>query len=261
MEVLMFRHILLIFFAVCLTGLAARAEVKTASKIEPACQTAAAQISILRWKARPYCSGDCFLTRYSCAGGKYVDVASALHPTTTALQLSFYHAAPWSILLGLLPFLIVAGVSTVASAVAVPLLALNVLFLSYLTTTLVLLYASITGNPFGEWVWLERLAFLNPYAFGAASILFVIVNLPPVWRAMEDAFFRQGSASFIAPPIVADANTLLRFGSIDPRESTLFFRRETDRLRAAKDRLDAETAFTHAFLRRARSQHDFNQYP
>ncbi len=257
----MVRRILIVLFALCLSGLAVRAEVKTASKIEPACQTAAAQISILRWKPRPHCTGDCFVTRYSCVGGKYVDVASALHPATTPLQLSFYHAAPWSILLGLLPFLAIVVISTVASAVAVPLLALNVLFLSYVTTTLTLLYASISGNPFGEWVWLERLLFLNPYAFGAVSLLFVIANLPPVWRGMEDAFFRQSGAAFIAPPIVADGNTLLRFGSIDPRESTLFFRRETDRLRAAKDRLDAETAFAHAFLRRARSQHDFNQYP
>jgi hypothetical protein len=45
---------------------------------------------------------------------------------------------------------------------------------------------------------------------------------------------------------------------VDPRETTSYYHRETDRLRAFKDKLDAETAFAQAYMRRERARNQFN---
>jgi hypothetical protein len=129
-------------------------------------------------------------------------------------------------------------------------------------------HASITGNPRDEWVWLKQLLFLNPYAFGLFLLLFLIVNLLAIWRLLGGLFYRHPPGTVIAPVMwaayphhSASTHTGLMpniYEFVDPRETTSHYHREADRLRAFKEKLNAETAFAQAYMRRERTRNHLN---
>jgi hypothetical protein len=175
---------------------------------------------------------------------------------------------PWSLLLYLLPFLIVISIATVGSGAAVPLLILNVCFVTYAAAAAWLFYASITGNPRDEWAWLKQLLFLNPYAFGGFLLVFLVVNLVAIGRWLDGLFYRHPPGTVIAPVMwaayphhAASMHSGLMpnlYEFVDPRETTSHYHRETERLRAYKNKLDAETEFAQAYMRRERTRNHLN---
>src|SRR5450631_3984970 len=103
-----------------------RADLQLRPRMDAICWPASpASYTVLRWKPRDTCTTDCFTSRLTCTNGKRYDVASKNHPATTEFQTSLVSWMPWSLLIYLLPFLIVASVATVESSASVPLLILN----------------------------------------------------------------------------------------------------------------------------------------
>ncbi len=253
----------LICLTLCAGTFSSRAEPQLQSKMHATCRPAnATSYTIVRWKPRESCTHDCFVSRLACSNGKSHELASPFHPATTPFQMTFYSWAPWSVFAYLLPLLAVAGVSAVGSRMIAPVLTVNALLVTYAAMAAWSLCASITGNPWSEWAWLEKALFLNPYSFAAAMVLFAIVNTRPVWRALEERFYRQPVSAITAPDILhvypaAMSAALMPdiYEFVDPRESATHYRRETDRLRAFRDKLDAETAFAEAYIRRERARH------
>jgi hypothetical protein len=246
-----------------------RADLQLQPRMEAICWPASpAGYTVLRWKPRDTCTTDCFISRLTCTNGKRYDVTSKNHPATTDFQTSLVNWMPWSLLIYLLPFLIVASVATVGSSASVPLLILNAGFVLYATADALLLYASVTGNPRDEWAWIKQLLFLNPYVFGLFLILFLVVNLPSIWRLLDGLFYRHPPGSVIAPVFwpahphqASSMHTALMpnlYEFVDPRETSSYYHRETDRLRAYKEKLDAETALAQAYLRRERTRNHTN---
>jgi hypothetical protein len=260
------RRILALICLILLLGTASgRAELQLQPKMQATCWPASpTSFTILRWKPRDTCTTDCFVSRLTCANGKSFELASKVHPGTTNFQIAFSNWMPWSLLLYLLPFLIITSVATIGSGAAVPLMIVNMAFMTYATATAWLFYVSITGNPRDEWVWLKQLLFLNPYAFGGFLLVFLIVNLVPIWRWLDGLFYRHPAGTVIAPVMWAaypphaasmHAGLMPNISEfVDPRETTSYYHRETDRLRAFKEKLDAETAFAQAYLRRERTR-------
>ncbi len=257
----------------CLTLLVstvpAHADLQLRPRMDAICWPAGpARYALLRWKPRDTCTTDCFVSRLTCTNGNQFELASKNHPATTEFQGSLINWMPWSLLIYLLPFLILVGIATVGSGASVPLLVMNVIFVVYATSAAVFLYTSITGNPRDEWSWIKRLLFLNPYAFGIFLVLFLALNLPTIWRLFDGLFYRHPPGSVVAPVLwpahphqAASMHAALMpnlYEFVDPRESGSFYHREADRLRAYKEKLDAETALAQAYLRRERTRNHVN---
>jgi hypothetical protein len=262
-----------IFALICLMLLlgtaSSRAELQLQPRMQATCWPASpTRYTILRWKPRDTCTNDCFVSRLTCTNGKSYELVSKVHPATTDSQMAFSNWMPWSLLLYLLPFLIIISIATIGSGAAVPLLILNVCFVTYAAAAAWLFYASITGNPRDEWAWLKQLLFLNPYAFGGFLLLFLIVNLRPIWRLLDGLFYRHPHGTVVAPVMWAaypHHSASMHAGLmpniyefVDPRETTSYYHREADRLRAFKDKLNAETAYAQAYMRRERARNQFN---
>ncbi len=268
------RNIVIAIIASCLAlcGVihSARAELKVQSRMEAVCRPAApATQTLLRWKS--VCTNnDCFGWRLTCSNGKSYDMQSKIHPATTELQNAFYEWAPWSVVLYLLPFLIYAGLAIVGSNAAVPLTALNVAFVAYALCAAWSLYSSITGDPWGRWSDEERLLFLNPYAYGVILIAFVLINVPAVRRGLEAFFYRHTRDSGFAPVMMpahpmhaAEMSVALMpniYEFVDPAESASYYRRQTEHLRAVRDKLDAQTALAESVIRNRRARNRFQQH-
>ncbi len=263
--------LILICLMLCAGTVSSRAELQLQSKMDAMCRPASpTNHSILRWKPRDTCTNDCFVSRLTCSNGKTFELQSKFHPATTEFQMVFYNWAPWSVLIYLLPFVAIVGVATIGSRLTAPLLVLNVLLVTYAATAAWSLHASITGNPRGEGAWLEQALFLNPYSFGAFSFLFIVANLLPIWRVLENLSYRHSADAVIVPSFVQEYRTDATFMRaalmpniyefVDPRETTTQYQRDTERLRAFKDKLDAETAFAEAYIRRERTRNHLNEH-
>ncbi len=257
--------LLLICLTLCGSIVSARAELLLQSKMEAICRPSApAAYSIERWKRQGACTNDCFVSRLKCSNGKTFELQSAVHPGTTQIQMLLYNWAPWSFIFFLLPFCIIVGLATAGSNIFRPLLAVNVLVVAYAIFAALFFYVSIIGNPWSEWAWLESLLFRNPYSFGTIMFFFLVVNLPAVWRSLEDFFYRHAAMPAIVPfnrMHAAGMHAALMpniYEFVDPRETTSYYERETDRLRAYKEKLDAQTALARAYLRHQRTRNQLN---
>jgi len=132
------------------------------------------------------------------------------------------------------------------------------------------LYSSITGNPWGRWVEEERLFLLNPYVYGAILIAFLVINLRAVRRGLEVFLYRHTPDSGFAPVILAadpmHATAMSAalmpnvYEFIDPAETASFYRRQTEHLRAVREKLDAQTALAESVIRNRRAQNRFQQH-
>jgi hypothetical protein len=257
--------LLLICLTLCGSIVSARAELQLQSKMDAMCRPSApATYSIERWKPQGACTNDCFVSRLKCSNGKTIELQSAIHPGTTDLQMLLYYWAPWSFIFFLVPFCLIVGLATAGSNFSRSLLALNVLFAAYTIFATLFFYASIVGNPWSEWIWLERIIFLNPYTFGMIMFFFLVVNLPAVWHSLEDFFYRHSAMPAIVPFNRMHTNEMHAvlmpniYEVVDPRETTSYYERETDRLRAYKGKLDAQTALAQAYIRHTRTRNRLN---
>jgi hypothetical protein len=233
------------------------------------CQPAkATSHTITRWKAPNSCRNDCFTWRLTCSNGKHVMLESAVSPATTQGQKAFYDWAPWSFLLYLLPFLALFGLATLGAQRLEVLLLLDGVVLIYATVAAWCFYGAVTGNPWGTTVALQRAVFLNPYVYFPVIGLAVLLNLPAVWGGFEILFYRPrreivGPLAMWPgyPPHAASMSAALMphlYEFIDPRETASHYRRETDRVRALREKFDAEAALAQAVIRRERWRNQFN---
>jgi hypothetical protein len=223
---------------------------------------------ILRWKHHDACGNDCFVWRLVCSNGRHHDLQSKLSPASTQAQIAFYQLAPWSFLLYLVPFLALFGLAALGAQRLELLLLLDGLVLTYATMAAWCFYGAVTGNPWGTTVALERAVFMNPYVYFPVIGLAVLLNLPAVWRGIETLFYRHRPEIAVAPamwpgypPHAAAMSTALMpslYEFIDPRETASHYRRETDRVRALKEKFDAQAALAEAIIRRERWRHQFN---
>jgi len=260
--------------AVVLSGLcssveSSRADLHYESSMEARCRPANPTThSILRWKHPDACGNDCFVWRLVCSNGRHHDLQSKFSPASTKAQIAFYDWAPWSFLIYLLPFLALFGLAALgAQRLEVPLL-LNGLVLTYATVAAWCFYDAVTGNPRGTTVAFEQAVFLNPYVYFPVIGLAVVLNLPAVWRGFETLFYRHrpeivGPPAMWAgyPPHAAAMSAALMphlYEFIDPRETASHYRRETDRVRALREKFDAEAALAEAVIRRERWRNQFN---
>lgn len=261
--------IILICLTICGFIEPARSELQLQSKIETECRPGVPVMqTLLKWKSA--CTkNDCFVWRLTCSNGKNYYMQSKIHPATTELQNVFYDWAPWSFVLYLVPFLTYAGLAIVGLEAAVPLTALNVVFVTYALCAAWSLYGSITGDPWGQWTEEERLLFLNPYVYGAILIAFVLTNLPAVRRGLEVFLYRHTPESGFAPvmvpahPMHAAAMSAALMPNIyefvDPVETASHYRREAERLQAVRETLDAQTALAESVIRNRRARNRFRQ--
>jgi hypothetical protein len=262
----------IILFSLFVCGMVepARAELHLQSKIEAACgPVAPVTQTLLRWKSS-CANNDCFAWRLTCANGKNYDMQSKLHPATTELQNTFYEWVPWSFLLYLLPFLIYAALAVVGSDAPVLWAALNAGFVGYGLCAAWSLCASITGNPWGPWSEEERVLFLNPYSYGAVLVAFALINLSAVRRGLETFLYRHAPDSGFAPVVMpthsmhaaAMSAALMPniYEFVDPAETASYYRRETEQLRAVREKLDAQTALAESVIRNRRARNRFQQH-
>jgi hypothetical protein len=246
------------------------AEVKFEPEMAATCKPAApVGQTLLKWRsACP--KGDCFVWRLTCSNGKNYNMQSKIHPATTELENVFYDWAPWSVVLYLLPFLIYAGLAIVGSEAAALLTALNVVFVTYAMCAAWSLYSSITGDPWGRWIEEERLFLLNPYVYSAILIAFIVINLSAVRRGLEVFLYHHTRDSGFAPvmlpahPMHATAMSVALMPNIyefvDPAETASYYRRQTEHLRAVRDKLDAQTALAESVIRNRRARNRFQQH-
>ena len=124
------------------------------------------------------------------------------------------------------------------------------LVLIYGTVAARCFYGAVTGNPRGTTVAFEQAVFLNPYVYFPVIGLAVLLNLPAVWRGFETLFYRH-RPEIVGPPAMwpgypphaaAMSAALMPhlYEFIDPRETASHYRRETDRVRALREKFDAE---------------------
>ena len=233
------------------------------SNMERWCRPAApTTYSIQNWRQPKSCSNDCFVWRLTCSNGKAVTLQSQIHPGTTEVQWMFFKWAPWSFLLYMLPIVAYIWFALIGAQMLLPSLAFNTLFLGYAAYAAWCWHASVTGNPWGAWVGLERAIFLNPYIYGGAVAVFLIFNLPAVVRALEHFFYRHSMATGTAPALwpghPSYATTMQAalmphlHEFIDPHETVAHYRRQTEQAQALKDKLDADVALAEALIRRER---------
>lgn len=260
--------ITVVLLGLCVSVESSRADLHYESTVEAWCRPAKpVSYHVLRWKAPGTCSKDCFVWRLTCSNGKTQDWQSKFHPTTTRWQVAFYDWAPWSFLLYLLPFLAYFGLAALGAQRLERLLLLDGLVLIYASVAAWCFYDTITGNPWGTTVALEQAVLLNPYVYFPVIGLAVALNLHAVRRALDDLFFRH-PAEFVATPAwpgdphhaaamrAALMPSLHEF--IDPRETASHYRRETERVRALKEKFNAEAALAEAVIRRERWRNQFN---
>jgi hypothetical protein len=246
-----------------------RADLRFQSDMEARCRPASPTTqSILGWKRPDTCGNDCFVWRLVCSNGRHYDLQSKVSPATTQAQMTFYEWAPWSFLLYLLPFLVYFGLAAIGAQWLELLLVLDGLVLTYATTAAWCFYAAVTGNPRGSTVWVEQALFLNPYIYFSVIGLVVLLNLPAAWHGFETLFYRHrpeivglpatwpGYRPHTAAMSAALMPSLYEF--IDPRETASHYRRETDRVRALREKFDAEAALAGAIIRRERWRNQFN---
>ena len=202
---------------------------------------------LLSWKPARLCTGDCFVWRLTCSNGKQVDLQANIHPDTTEWQFRFWAAAPGSVVVYLLMFAVLIAVGSIGWQFAVPLVIFNVFFTLYATAAVAALLASITGDPFGDGAELQRL-FFNAYVYTAVVLLGALINLVPVWRELESLFYQHPAAALM-PNLHEYA---------DPGETTAYYRRETERVRALKDKFDADIALAKSIIRYERTRNLLN---
>ena len=265
-------HSITLVAAVVVSGLCAsvessRADLYFESNMEAWCWPANPTThSVLRWKHPDACSNDCFVWRLVCSNGRHYDLQSKFSPATTQGQMVFYDWAPWSFLIYLLPFLVYFGLAAIGALWLGPLLALDGLVLTYATAAAWSFYAAVAGNPWGTTVGLEQAVFLNPYIYFSVIGLAVLLNLPAVARALNILFFdhppKMALAIWPGDPLHAAAMRAALMPSlyefINPREEASHYRRETERVRALKEKFDAEAALAEAIIRRERLRHQLN---
>jgi hypothetical protein len=259
----------MIVLPLCTSVESSRADLYFERNMEASCRPAHPTThSILRWKHRDACGNDCFVWRLVCSNGRHHDLQSQFSPASTQAEIAFYQLAPWSFLIYLLPFLVYFGLAAIGAQRLELLLLLDGLVLIYATVAAWCFYAAVTGNPWGATAAFERLVFLNPYVYFTVIGLAVLPNLPAVWRGFENLFCRHRPEIAVAPAMwpgypahaAAMSAALMPhlYEFIDPRETASHYRRETERVRALKEKFDAQAALAEAIIRRERLRHQFN---
>jgi hypothetical protein len=258
------------FFAVVCAGVLgvsassapAQAEPTFQADLERQCAPAMPQRQeLLSWKPARLCTGDCFVWRLTCSNGKQVDLQANIHPDTTEWQFRFWAAAPGSVVVYLLVFAVLIAVGSFGWQFAVPVVIFNVFFMLYVTAAVAALLASITGDPFGDGAEFQR-HFFNQSVYTAVVLVGALINLVPVWRELESLFYRhpinnavvQVDWSDQGAQAIAAALMPNLYEFVDPGESAAYYRRETERLRALKDKFDADTALAKSIIRYERAR-------
>lgn len=246
-----------------------RAELQMQSSMDHWCKPAKVTgHTILRWKAPESCQNDCFTWRLTCSSGKHVTLQSLINPTTTKGQWTFHSWAPWSITVYVVAIVGYAAIALVGTEMLLLQLVLNGVLVSYAGYAAWAWYAGVTGNPWGASAEFDRLIVLNGYVYAAIMAVFFIVNMPAVRRGLEYFFFRYtvepGGLPVLWPRHPAHAQALRAALTphlhefIDPRETIDHYRRETDKARALREKLDAYTAFIRAVVKRERMRVNFD---
>jgi hypothetical protein len=111
---------------------------------------------------------------------------------------------------------------------------------------------------------------IDPYAYGAVLVIFVLINLPVLLRGLVAFLHRHRADAVIGSGILpADrmhAATIARalmpniYELVDPAETVAHYRRETERLQALKEKLDAQTALAESVIRNQRARNHFNPH-
>ena len=259
------RAALLIFalLVVAVPTQASSAELYLQGRIERTCGLPATPTGIVvhHWKST--CpSDDCFWWRLPCSNGARHELHSAEHPGTTVLEHTFYAWAPWSLALCMVPFLLYSG-----SRSSGPSASSGCRHQRGLSRLL-----SGRGRravrehywePVGNWSEAQRVAFLNPYAFGGILSPFCSSTWPRFAGESSSYFFvHTPHPAYGALMVLADPFQANRAGGpfmpnlyelIDPRQTAEHYRRETELLKAQRDKLDAQRSFAESYLRARRA--------
>ena len=261
-------QVFVLFVALCGSMDSSRAELKFRPEMAAACKPALPMgQTLLKW--RSICpKGDCFVWRVTCGNGKSYEMQSSIHPATTEAESLFWEWAPWSIVLYLMPFAVMVGLALIGAEFASVLIAVDALFIAYELCAAWSLYASITGNPWDSSAQAEQWLLLNAYVYGGVLIAFVLANAAALWRGLEFLFFRHAGDAAVAPimavePAHAAALSMALmpdlYDFIDPRQSAAYYRRETEHLKAMREKLDAQTALAQSIIRSWRARNEFDR--
>ncbi len=113
-------------------------------------------------------------------------------------------------------------------------------------------------------ICLALCGIIDPYAYGAVLVIFVLINLPVLLGGLVTFHHRHPADTIIGPWILqanrVHAATLARalmpniYELAEPAETVAHYRRETERLQALKKKLDAQTALAEAVIRNHRAR-------
>ena len=259
----------IVWLGLCASCETSHADLYYESSINEWCRPASPTTqNIVRWRQPNACTNDCFVWRLTCSNGRHYDLQSKFNPAITNAQAAFYEWAPWSFLLYLLPFIALVGLATLGVQRLALLLFLDGIALTYAVVAAWCFYNAVTGNPWGPTVAFERAVFLNPYVYFAVIGLTALLNLPAVWRGLEALFYRHPVETTTVPviwpgdPGHAAAMSAALMPSLheflDPGHTAAHYRRETEHMRALKEKFDAQTSLAEAIIRRERWRNQFN---
>ncbi len=179
--------------------------------------------------------------------------------------MAFYAWAPWSLLLHLLPFVLLAAVAALGTRWVMPLVGLNAVLVGLATYAAWCLYASITGNPSSSTV--ERV-FLDPYFYCAVLGLFGVINFRPALYGLENLFYRHSVETTILPAIsptnpthsmALSASLMPHLDEIiDLRETVSYYQHQAKQMRELTAKLEAEKELAEAIIRSERMRRHSN---
>jgi hypothetical protein len=246
-----------------------RAELVFQQHISDLCRPAAVRtIGITQWKAPGTCTNDCFVWRLTCTNGRVQVRQSAISPWTTGLQLVVANWAPWSLAVYILPFVVLFVMAAFGARSAWLLSTINFVVCSYLGWAAWCFYAAVVGDPWGRWVEFENAVLLNPYIYFPVVVFTVLMNGGAFLRGMEIFFSRHPADALVANalwaghPIHAEHMRAALMPNIyeiaNPGETTSYYRRETEKVRALKEKLDADAALAESVIRRERARRRLN---
>jgi hypothetical protein len=195
----------------------------------------------------------------ACSNGKTITAQSSLHPQTSRLQYSFYSWAPWSIAAFMFPFLAFVGIAVLGSRFHAAVVTLNGLFLGYALYGALYFHSSVTGDPGNGRFALAATPYFDPLVFVAVTAVFVTANAGAFWDGCRTIFGMPLAVE--SPSISPAAMSVALMPSVyeidDPNRTAEFYRRETEKLLAAKSHLQAQTRRARAYLKaeRAKAEH------
>jgi hypothetical protein len=236
----------------------AHADLAQLQQMRSACKSSYPESYIITHWSQACPNGECFAWRLTCSNGTHHDLQSAENPNTSDVQHTFRAWSPWSFGLYLVPLLVYAVVALMNVETPFILAGLDAIFLLYFAEAGISFASGATADPWASRA-IEDVLF-NSYVLVGVLIAFGVVNLAGVWRGVEYLFYRHPTAPTPFPGQYAQRPEQALLGGqqlwASPSDMANHYRRETERLKAHRDHLNAHRSLFETYLRMQRQRNE-----